>query len=480
MSPDRRVLIAGESWVMHTIHQKGFDSFTTTEYAEGVSWLRKALERAGYTVDFMPNHLAPREFPFTVEELSRYTAVILSDIGANSLSIHPDTFARSHPHPNRLAVIREYVRAGGALVMIGGYLTFQGIEAKGAYRGTPIEEVLPVTLLAGDDRVELPDRSRPEVVRPDHDLVRGLPHVWPRVLGYNRLQPKDSATVLVTCNGDPFVAVGEYGRGRTLAFAGDCGPHWAPVSFVEWDGYDVFWAQAMAWLSGDAVSPPPWAAEREAELQRVHAGLQEAQRLTRACMEEVKRQLRTGMTEREVHDLADAVTREHGSSGPWYSYVVAFGENTLHCDFNHPPGERRLEAEDIVLIDLTPVFHGFYGDYTETIAWGGGGAHRQLIEDARAIEQATLAFAEQCSTPDELFAYCYQMIQQRGYRLLDHLGNIGHSIGPVAYLDGFIEAGNVRPLRGGWALEPFIGNDRAGAKFEDILFFQAGRVDVMG
>ena len=30
-----RVLLAGESWTMHTIHQKGFDSFTTTAYAEG-------------------------------------------------------------------------------------------------------------------------------------------------------------------------------------------------------------------------------------------------------------------------------------------------------------------------------------------------------------------------------------------------------------------------------------------------------------
>ena len=30
----QRVLIAGESWVTHSIHQKGFDSFTTTAYEE--------------------------------------------------------------------------------------------------------------------------------------------------------------------------------------------------------------------------------------------------------------------------------------------------------------------------------------------------------------------------------------------------------------------------------------------------------------
>src|SRR5688572_24600305 len=55
---ERRVeiLIAGESWTTHTIHVKGFDSFTTSGYGEGVQWLRAALEAAGHRVDFMPNH----------------------------------------------------------------------------------------------------------------------------------------------------------------------------------------------------------------------------------------------------------------------------------------------------------------------------------------------------------------------------------------------------------------------------------------
>ena len=46
MSGQNRVLIAGESWTTHSIHQKGFDSFTTTEYNEGVQWLRASRRRA--------------------------------------------------------------------------------------------------------------------------------------------------------------------------------------------------------------------------------------------------------------------------------------------------------------------------------------------------------------------------------------------------------------------------------------------------
>src|SRR3990172_2113501 len=151
-----RALIAGESWVTHSIHQKGFDSFTTTEYVEGVGWLRAAVEDGGWQGDYQPSHLAARDFPATAEALSQYACVILSDIGANTLLLHPDTFVRSKALPNRLEAIGDYVRRGGGLVMVGGYLTFQGIEGKARYHGTPVEEALPVEIDAHDDRMEVP------------------------------------------------------------------------------------------------------------------------------------------------------------------------------------------------------------------------------------------------------------------------------------------------------------------------------------
>ena len=40
-----KILIAGESWTSHTIHIKGFDTFTTSVYEEGVKWLKEALEK---------------------------------------------------------------------------------------------------------------------------------------------------------------------------------------------------------------------------------------------------------------------------------------------------------------------------------------------------------------------------------------------------------------------------------------------------
>lgn len=246
----KRALIAGESWTVHSIHQKGFDSFTTTEYAEGVRWLRAALEANGWTVDFQPSHVAARDFPQTAEALAAYDVVMLSDIGANTLLLHPDTFTKSVSLPNRLIAIRDYVRNGGGFVMIGGYMTFQGIDGKARYAGTAVEEALPVILESNDDRVEAPQGLVPHVGDPGHPILAGLDGEWPALLGYNRVAGKPDAEVLVRVGGDPLVVAGEFGKGRSVAFTSDCGPHWAPPAFCDWAGYTTLWGNIANWAAG--------------------------------------------------------------------------------------------------------------------------------------------------------------------------------------------------------------------------------------
>ena len=152
-----RVLVAGESWQVFSIHTKGFDSFFTADYGEGVAGFRTALESAGHVVEFQPNHVAAAAFPDTEGALNTYDAVVLSDIGSNTLLMPAATFLQARPQPNRLVALRNWVANGGALAMIGGYLSFQGIEGKANYRATPLAEVLPVELEPGDDRQETPE-----------------------------------------------------------------------------------------------------------------------------------------------------------------------------------------------------------------------------------------------------------------------------------------------------------------------------------
>ncbi len=101
-----RVLLAGESWVSHSTHHKGWDFFSSTVYETGIEYLEQALLNAGFDFHHMPSHIAAREFPLRMEGLKAYDVIILSDIGANTLLLHPDTWTKGQPTPNRLKLIR--------------------------------------------------------------------------------------------------------------------------------------------------------------------------------------------------------------------------------------------------------------------------------------------------------------------------------------------------------------------------------------
>ncbi len=243
----KRVLLAGESWMSYTTHVKGFDSFYTSVYETGEKFLKAALEEGGYEFVFMPNHLATEEFPFTMEELKKFDLVILSDIGANTLLLPTATFTRSEIMPNRCNLIRDYVLDGGALLMIGGYLTFSGVDAKGKWQDTAVQEVLPVQVLPTDDRMEHCEGIRPVTVK-DHAVLDGVTGQWPRILGYNKTILKDGAELVAEVEGNPFIAVGEYGKGRSAAFTTDCAPHWAPPEFCSWEHYNKLFQNIAKWL----------------------------------------------------------------------------------------------------------------------------------------------------------------------------------------------------------------------------------------
>lgn len=244
---NKKILLAGESWMSYTTHVKGADSFYTSVYETGEKWLKAALESSGYEVTFLPNHLAGEEFPFTMEELKEYDCVILSDIGANTLMLPADTFVRSKKKPNRTALIRDYVLDGGALLMIGGYMTFSGVDAKGKWHDTAVQEVLPVEVLTVDDRMEHCEGIRPVTVK-NHEALKDLGE-WPEVLGYNKTIAKPEADVVVLAGDDPFVAFGTYGKGKSAVFTSDCAPHWAPPEFCEWEGYQKIWKGIVDWLT---------------------------------------------------------------------------------------------------------------------------------------------------------------------------------------------------------------------------------------
>ncbi len=251
----KKVLLLGESWMSAATHYKGFDQFGSVTYHTGADDFVAALKGSRFEVTWFAAHEAVTKLPFTAEGLDAYDAIILSDIGASSLLLHPDVWLHGKTVPNRLKLIREWTRRGGGLVMMGGYLTFQGIDGRGRWFRTPVEEALPVTMLPYDDRLEIPEGFRAEIVGPaGHPILAGLDGEWPLLLGANEVKPREGAEVLARLpdseGGHPLLVAGAFGQGRSVAWTSDVGPHWLPNSFVAWPGYARLWSNLLSWATG--------------------------------------------------------------------------------------------------------------------------------------------------------------------------------------------------------------------------------------
>ncbi len=170
--------------------------------------------------------------------------------------------------------LRDYVRGGGGLAMIGGEQSF----GEGRYGATPLAEVLPVVPLDGAGLAEESFRPRPTAEGRRHPITAlgaseaATAAAWEKlppleVLNRTRPLPAGSgAAVLLEAPGllvdgqpAPVVAVREVGAGRTLAVATDGSWHWGYLAAEGGGGdgaYRRFWSAALRWLVRDPELTP--------------------------------------------------------------------------------------------------------------------------------------------------------------------------------------------------------------------------------
>lgn len=243
------VLLVGESCFATHTEYKGLDQFSETNYHEAATVLRGVIEGLGHQFTHIPCHMIARQYPRDLKSLQAYDVVLFSDVGTNSFLLLPEMVRTGNRVVNLLKLTKEYIAQGGGFAMIGGYMTYQGMEAKGKWKRSCIEEILPVTLYEGDDRCEVPEGADLRCDPTKHPILNGLPAEWPYILGYNRTIAKGNADVLVAYDNDPIIATTTYGEGRVVAYTTDCAPHWAPAAMHGWTYYPKLWDNIIKWLA---------------------------------------------------------------------------------------------------------------------------------------------------------------------------------------------------------------------------------------
>lgn len=259
----RRVLIVeGAPGFEHTFLKRALASDPGIEVDSVVRKGRNEHGDATYFVQALASR-APQlatGFPSERDQLFQYDALLFANV-------EPDSLSRV-----QLQMAAEFVgdRGGGVLVFGAKSFAQQGLV------GTDLEEVLPVdlrdrgngvvrTAARGDEPYKIsltPDGESHPVMRIGPTIDESL-KTWravPAMAGATSLgAPRPGAQVLAVITAPdgtrPALAVQRYGRGRSMVFAGEASWRWRMQLPSTDRTHELFWRQAVRWLSSDAPDP---------------------------------------------------------------------------------------------------------------------------------------------------------------------------------------------------------------------------------
>jgi Xaa-Pro aminopeptidase len=178
------------------------------------------------------------------------------------------------------------------------------------------------------------------------------------------------------------------------------------------------------------------------------AGLLAAQNNALALFAECERSLiRPGITERalsrEIHAVA---AHMFGVKAHWHKRVVRAGANTL-MEYDKSPHDLMIREDDILFLDLGPVFAAWEADFGRTYVLGRDPAKLRLRDDLAVIFGKAKAHFEASPeiTGAELYAVACKLAEEAGWEFGGSIA--GHLVGefPHERSPGGKFASHIRP-----------------------------------
>jgi Xaa-Pro aminopeptidase len=161
------------------------------------------------------------------------------------------------------------------------------------------------------------------------------------------------------------------------------------------------------------------------------AALLEAQQKAADLFSEIERQrlIRAGALETEINESIYALAEEmFGTKQYWHKRIVRAGRNTL-APYDENPPDLKVSDDDIVFLDLGPVFEAWKADFGRTFVIGNDPIKHKLCRDiAQGFIDGKKYFQQHPDiTGAQLYHYAEQLAEQKGW---EYGGPIaGHLLG---------------------------------------------------
>jgi Xaa-Pro aminopeptidase len=199
--------------------------------------------------------------------------------------------------------------------------------------------------------------------------------------------------------------------------------------------------------------------------------LRKAARLTDECVDHLKMMAKPGMSEWDLSVEIDHFYRKRGCDGSSFDSIVASGSGSSMPHYQTSK-EKRIEKNDVLLIDMGCSYRGYNSDLTRTFFLGSIDAELERIYGVvkRAQETAVKAVRPGITTAS-LDSVARDIIAAEGYG--DYFGHsLGHGLGADVHELPAIKKGGDIKLKKGMVItiEPGIYlPGHGGVRIEDMV-----------
>ena len=205
-----------------------------------------------------------------------------------------------------------------------------------------------------------------------------------------------------------------------------------------------------------------------------------AQRIAEGALEQILKEIRPGMTEKEIAARLNYLMVSAGAEKNAFDTIVASGPNG---SMPHAvPGMRKVREGDFITMDFGCVYKGYCSDMTRTVALGRPSDEMRNVYDIVLQAQlAGIAAAKAGVTGAVIDGAARKVIQDAGYGV--YFGHsFGHSLGIDIHEAPNAAPGNDKPMPDGAVVsaEPGIYlPGKFGVRIEDVMILRPDGAQVI-
>ncbi len=195
-----------------------------------------------------------------------------------------------------------------------------------------------------------------------------------------------------------------------------------------------------------------------------------AQRIAERALEDILKEIRPGVTEREIAARLQYLMLHYGAENMSFDPIVVSGPNG---SLPHGvPSDKEIRSGEFVTMDFGCIYHGYCSDMTRTVAVGSASEEmRAVYETVLAAQRAGIAAARAGVTGKDVDGAARRVIEEAGYgKYFGH--GFGHGVGVEIHEEPRASSANDKPLPAGAVIsaEPGIYlPGKLGVRIEDVI-----------